>query len=75
MLQLINRPSSTGAVGGVAAMQSSPKQSRQDELPAVPSGSDSAENPDEWGEFLHCPGKKFYNFNEIRDEVLLNYAD
>lgn len=27
-------------------------------------------NPDEWGEFLHLPGKKFYNFDEIRDEIV-----
>lgn len=30
----------------------------------------SREDPDEWGEFLHIPGKKFYNFNEIRDEIV-----
>lgn len=24
---------------------------------------------DEWGEFLHLPGKKFYDFNEIRREI------
>jgi GTPase SAR1 family protein len=23
----------------------------------------------EWGEFLHCPGKKFTNFHEICDEI------
>ncbi len=27
------------------------------------------ENEDEWGEFLHIPNKKFYNFAEIRDEI------
>ena len=27
------------------------------------------DNVDEWGEFLHLPGKKFYNFNEIREEI------
>lgn len=30
-------------------------------------------NPDgtdeEWGEFLHLPGKRFYDFNEIRREI------
>lgn len=26
-------------------------------------------NPNEWGEFLHLPGKKFFNFNEIRQEI------
>lgn len=24
---------------------------------------------EEWGEFLHLQGKKFYNFNEIREEI------
>jgi dynamin 1-like protein len=24
---------------------------------------------DEWGEFLHIPGKKFYDFEEIRNEI------
>ncbi|ANB11838.1 dynamin-like GTPase VPS1 [Sugiyamaella lignohabitans] len=28
------------------------------------------ENADEWGEFLHNPGKKFYDFNEIRNEIV-----
>mmetsp|Transcript_18890 Transcript_18890/g.35006 ORF Transcript_18890/g.35006 Transcript_18890/m.35006 type:complete len:769 (-) Transcript_18890:96-2402(-) len=25
---------------------------------------------DEWGEFLHLPGEKFYSFDEIRDEIV-----
>jgi dynamin 1-like protein len=28
------------------------------------------ENADEWGEFLHLPGKRFYDFNEIRKEIV-----
>jgi dynamin 1-like protein len=28
------------------------------------------ENPDEWGEFLHLPGQKFYDFNKIREEIV-----
>ncbi|KAI8337973.1 Dynamin central region-domain-containing protein [Chlamydoabsidia padenii] len=28
------------------------------------------EDPNEWGEFLHLPGKKFYNFDKIRDEIV-----
>ncbi len=27
-------------------------------------------NQDEWGEFLHVPGKKFYNFDDIRNEIV-----
>lgn len=29
--------------------------------------SDTAD--EEWGEFLHLPGKKFYNFSDIRNEI------
>jgi dynamin 1-like protein len=25
---------------------------------------------DEWGEFLHIPDKKFYNFDKIREEIV-----
>ncbi|KAJ3500761.1 hypothetical protein NLJ89_g9647 [Agrocybe chaxingu] len=32
--------------------------------------NDKAANPDEWGEFLHLPGEKFYDFNKIRDEIV-----
>ncbi|SCU94803.1 LADA_0G11408g1_1 [Lachancea dasiensis] len=28
------------------------------------------DNVDEWGEFLHLPGKKFHNFDEIRQEIV-----
>lgn len=27
-------------------------------------------NQEEWGEFLHLKGKKFYDFNEIRNEII-----
>jgi replication fork clamp-binding protein CrfC len=30
----------------------------------------NGENADEWGEFLHLPGKKLYDFNEIRKEIV-----
>ncbi|CAN4111983.1 unnamed protein product [Withania somnifera] len=36
-------------------------------------------NPDgtdeEWGEFLHLPGKRFYDFNQIRSEIQLDIMD
>lgn len=35
--------------------------------PAPAGGSGSAP---EWGEFLHCPGKRFYDFDRIRGEIL-----
>ncbi|KTW29785.1 vacuolar protein sorting-associated protein 1 [Pneumocystis carinii B80] len=27
-------------------------------------------NGEEWGEFLHLPGQKFFDFNEIREEII-----
>lgn len=32
--------------------------------------ADGNSNPDEWGEFLHLPGQKFYDFTKIRDEIV-----
>ena len=31
---------------------------------------DKLANQDEWGEFLHLPGEKFYDFTKIRDEIV-----
>ncbi|ODQ54183.1 vacuolar protein sorting-associated protein 1 [Saitoella complicata NRRL Y-17804] len=36
----------------------------------VDGGDDVNANTDEWGEFLHAPDKKFYDFNKIRDEIV-----
>lgn len=33
-------------------------------------GEQSENNADEWGEFLHLPNKKFFNFEEIREEIV-----
>ncbi|KAJ7095543.1 Dynamin central region-domain-containing protein [Mycena epipterygia] len=33
-------------------------------------GSDKGANPDEWGEFLHLPGQKFFDFDDIRREIV-----
>lgn len=60
ILQLINRPASApaktnGEVNG---------DSKRVET------SDKESNVDEWGEFLHIPGQKFYDFNKIRDEIV-----
>jgi vacuolar protein sorting-associated protein 1 len=33
-------------------------------------GKANVENPDEWGEFLHLPGEKFYDFNKIRAVIV-----
>ncbi|KAI8909702.1 Dynamin central region-domain-containing protein [Gorgonomyces haynaldii] len=55
ILQLINRPASGDQAKTPIEKSSAP--------------ADAAENPDEWGEFLHAPGKRFHNFNEIREEI------
>jgi dynamin 1-like protein len=36
----------------------------------VDKSNDKAANADEWGEFLHLPGEKFYDFHKIRDEIV-----
>ncbi|KAF9036620.1 VpsA protein [Panaeolus papilionaceus] len=36
----------------------------------IDKSSDKQANADEWGEFLHLPGEKFYDFNKIRDEIV-----
>ena len=55
VLQLINRPPSATQPNGVKE--------------EIANGTDKAANPDEWGEFLHIPGQKFFDFNRIRDEI------
>ncbi|KAJ3027153.1 UNVERIFIED_CONTAM: vacuolar protein sorting-associated protein 1 [Siphonaria sp. JEL0065] len=60
VLQLINKPNSKGEVGGVAGHADGKTTT------ATPSKSGEI---DEWGEFLHIPGKKFTDFNEIRAEI------
>jgi replication fork clamp-binding protein CrfC len=53
VLQLINRPAQSN---GVKAEE-------------VDTANDKAANADEWGEFLHIPGQKFYDFSKVRDEI------
>jgi dynamin 1-like protein len=55
VLQLINRPA-TELVNGT-------------DSDFANGSSDKAANADEWGEFLHVPGQKFFDFNKIRDEI------
>ncbi|KAJ7349069.1 Dynamin central region-domain-containing protein [Mycena albidolilacea] len=59
VLQLINRPASPPKPAGDAP-----------QVNGAEKGTDKAANPDEWGEFLHLPGEKFYDFNKIRDEIV-----
>lgn len=37
---------------------------------AVNGTSDREANQNEWGEFLHIPGQKFFDFNKIREEIV-----
>jgi hypothetical protein len=37
---------------------------------ANPKADDKNANENEWGEFLHLPGQKFYDFNKIRAEIV-----
>ncbi|TEY31756.1 hypothetical protein BOTCAL_0783g00040 [Botryotinia calthae] len=57
ILQLINRPSSANSNG----------VKDSEELAAA---GDKEANADEWGEFLHIPGQKFHDFNQIREEIV-----
>ncbi|KKY28426.1 putative vacuolar dynamin-like gtpase [Phaeomoniella chlamydospora] len=56
VLQLINRPASQPQANGVT----------EEEIKV----GDKEANLEEWGEFLHIPGQKFYDFNKIRDEIV-----
>ncbi|KAI9178885.1 vacuolar protein sorting-associated protein 1 [Blastocladiella emersonii ATCC 22665] len=68
VLQLINRPAG-GVEGADGASAPAPAAEAGEDGPKEGS-SDAAENADEWGEFLHLPGKKFFNFDEIRNEIV-----
>ncbi|KAJ3340596.1 vacuolar protein sorting-associated protein 1 [Gonapodya sp. JEL0774] len=68
VLQLINRrlstPSPTGSESPALTNGVSPSS------PTSKEPTSSNGEPLEWGEFLHLPGKKFTNFDEIRDEIV-----
>ncbi|CCM05028.1 uncharacterized protein FIBRA_07228 [Fibroporia radiculosa] len=55
VLQLINRKATSTQQNGTTAKVD---------------GDDPAANADEWGEFLHLPGEKFYDFGKIRAEIV-----
>lgn len=59
VLQLIHRPATSPAPNGDAA-----KVSKE------ANGADPNANENEWGEFLHLPGEKFYDFNKVRAEIV-----
>ncbi|KAG6899495.1 hypothetical protein C0993_009717 [Termitomyces sp. T159_Od127] len=75
VLQLIHRPA--GGVPGQApgepahALESKAcTDATAVQINGKEKGGDKAANPDEWGEFLHLPGEKFYDFGKIRDEIV-----
>ena len=59
VLQLINKPAAEKLSNGVSEGQIK-----------VASAGDNEANVNEWGEFLHIPGQKFFDFNKIRDEIV-----
>lgn len=59
VLQLINRPAAEKLSNGVS----------EGEIKDASQGDKEA-NVNEWGEFLHIPGQKYYDFNKIRDEIV-----
>ncbi|KAJ2039603.1 vacuolar protein sorting-associated protein 1, partial [Coemansia sp. S2] len=72
VLQLINRPAKSAPKenGDVNEVKGEGKLITNDASGYICSIFISVENPDEWGEFLHLPGKKFFNFDEIRQEII-----
>jgi vacuolar protein sorting-associated protein 1 len=61
VLQLINRP---------PAPQPETNGVKQEVKQEVKDSTDKQANAEEWGEFLHVPGQKYYDFNKIRDEIM-----
>lgn len=59
VLQLINRPVAEKLSNGVS----------EGEIKDASKGDVEA-NVNEWGEFLHIPGQKFFDFNKIREEIV-----
>ena len=61
------QPALQPAEQGKASSKVSTPVLPQVKQPAPAGGTGSAP---EWGEFLHCPGKRFYDFDRIRGEIL-----
>lgn len=75
ILQLINRRSKMSKKAGVAVDDTTKElvDLGLDDKKAAPKpheGGQKEDNVEEWGEFLHIPGKKFFNFDEIRQEIV-----
>ena len=64
VIQLYN----TGNVGGEENVENIIDENIKG-AESTTAGASSASNKQEWGEFLHLPGQKFFDFNEIRSEI------
>lgn len=63
VLQLINRPAAPKPNG-------TDKKEGEKVEDAMAKTRVNENNQDEWGEFLHLPGQKFYDFGKIREEII-----
>ncbi|KAJ3396856.1 vacuolar protein sorting-associated protein 1 [Lobulomyces angularis] len=74
VLQLVNRPSTKTVPEPLIDVDSKKSSGSGDSIAnmanAKPMPHRQEENEDEWGEFLHLPGQKFYDFSKIRDEIV-----
>ena len=64
VIQLYN----TGNVGGEENVENIIHENIKG-AESTTAGASSASSKQEWGEFLHLPGQKFFDFNEIRSEI------
>ncbi|TPX48889.1 hypothetical protein SeMB42_g02821 [Synchytrium endobioticum] len=62
------KPSPHAEDGALVPTPSTPPPTSKPAVNGTP--ADASDDPDEWGEFLHLPGRKFTNFDEIRDEIV-----
>jgi len=71
ILQLINKRDGLTTNSAPASATQSPTLSKSPSHSNanINESEDSEQNMNEWGEFLHLPGKKFYDFTEIRKEI------
>lgn len=60
VLQLINKRPSPKTANELVSINNSERSD----------GKINENNADEWGEFLHLPNKKFFNFEDIRAEIV-----
>jgi len=71
ILQLINKRDGLTTNSAPTSATQSPTLSKttSHSNANVNESEDNEQNMNEWGEFLHLPGKKIYDFSEIRKEI------